>query len=190
MHYCNSDLKIKPYGLKKLHMGENMTECLLSKANCTFIHFRVSILIFKPVCVIWDLFLSAYETTSLYTVMTCHGISIHSETMKLLERRRKYEVEDTESSQKPYQNFRRSFLVTKYSRNYGPTSELMAQCKTHLWLVFPFTHTNVNQAVFPLNKYEREIVIVMMMNKKSGRKEDVWITWISSRVTLKEVKQN
>jgi len=48
----------------------------------------------------------------------------------------------------------------------------------------------VNQAGFPPNWYEREIVIVMMMNKKSGRKEDVWITWISSGVTLREVKQN
>jgi len=52
--------------------------------------------------------------------------------MKPLERRRRGGVEDAQSSQKPHENFRFHILVTKSSRNYRATSEVMAQCKTHL----------------------------------------------------------
>lgn len=48
----------------------------LAKQIATFIHFKVSVSIFKPLSAIWDLCLSAYEITSLHTAVTCHGISV------------------------------------------------------------------------------------------------------------------
>lgn len=136
LHYCNSDLEIKPYGLKKLHMREDTTECLLSKVNCHIyplkgLHLDIQTsqcdMRSLPLCLGYHFPLHGYD---LSWYLYC------SETMKLIERRRKCGVEDAQSSQKPHQNFRFHILVTKCSRNCRPASELMAQCKTHFNLSF------------------------------------------------------